>query len=73
MIQVVLHPAERCINELHYTKVKAWWDKVRFDVVVKWMVVYYWRVKDGHLPEPERPVDNEPAAVAANNKKGRGR
>lgn len=52
---VTLHPAERCLNELSRVT-QPWYSKAPFDVIVKWMAVYYWRVRDGELPEPERPT-----------------
>lgn len=56
MITVVTHPAERCQNELAYVKA-SWYSPDRFNVIKKWMAVYYWRVKDGQYTEPERPRD----------------
>lgn len=39
-VTVQLHPAERCQNELAYVK-KSWFDPERFNVIAKWMAVYY--------------------------------
>lgn len=41
-MQVKLHEAEHCQNELAYVK-GSWFSKERFDVIVKWMETYHQR------------------------------
>jgi len=57
-MQVQLHEAEQCLNELHYTK-GPWYGEQRFQVILKWMEKYHSRKKEFEEKEKLIPYPEE--------------